>query len=144
MGATACDVARTSADAPTSVDGEVEEPQLVKDTKEDAASEIRQAQLNSDIRAREQRNDRIELDCKCSFSSDFLVTDKLIYIVSPALVCDMSRGTRFGRKPHPFKNPLQNLVKKTFFLCHKDSTMYKNTNSMSLLCKIFQHPLSWK
>ncbi|MGB3405647.1 MAG: BON domain-containing protein [Microcoleaceae cyanobacterium] len=59
IGATACDVARTSADAPTSVDGEVEDPQLVAETQEDAQSEIRQAQLDSDIRAREQRNDLV-------------------------------------------------------------------------------------
>jgi osmotically-inducible protein OsmY len=57
VGTTACDVARTSADAPTSVDGEVEDPQLVEETKEDATSNTRQAQLSSDIRAREQRND---------------------------------------------------------------------------------------
>jgi osmotically-inducible protein OsmY len=57
VGTTACDVARTSADAPTSIDGEVEDPQLVEETKEDATSNTRQAQLSSDIRAREQRND---------------------------------------------------------------------------------------
>ena len=57
LGATGCDVARTSADAPTSIDGEVEDPQLVEETQEDADSNTRQAQLNSDIRAREQRND---------------------------------------------------------------------------------------
>ena len=55
--AVACDVARTSADAPTSVDGTVEDPAQVEDTLEDANSEVRQDQLNSDIRAREQRND---------------------------------------------------------------------------------------
>jgi hyperosmotically inducible protein len=59
IGTTACDVARTSADAPTSIDGEVEDPQLVEETKEDATSNTRQAQLSSDIRAREQRNDII-------------------------------------------------------------------------------------
>lgn len=57
VGATACDVARTSGDAPTSIDGEVEEPQQVSETLEDADSEIRQEQLDSDIRAREERND---------------------------------------------------------------------------------------
>ena len=57
FGAVGCDVARTSSDAPTSVDGTVEEPGQVQDTKEDANSEIRQNQLDSDIRAREQRND---------------------------------------------------------------------------------------
>ena len=57
FGAVGCDVARTSADAPTSVDGKVENPGQVKDTKEDATNEVRQNQLESDIRAREQRND---------------------------------------------------------------------------------------
>ncbi|WP_319422240.1 BON domain-containing protein [Pleurocapsa sp. FMAR1] len=57
FGAVGCDVARTSADAPTSDDGKVENPGQVQDTKEDATNEIRQKQLNSDIRAREQRND---------------------------------------------------------------------------------------
>lgn len=59
FGATACDNARTSADAPDSVeDGAVvENPGEVEETLEDANSEIRQDQLSSDIRAREQRND---------------------------------------------------------------------------------------
>ncbi len=57
--AAACDnnTAKTSADAPDSVNGSVEQPGTVEETKEDAASEIRQDQLNADIRAREQRND---------------------------------------------------------------------------------------
>ena len=60
FGAVACDNARTSGDAPDSVDegvAEVEEPTEVEDTLEDATSEIRQEQLDSDIRAREERND---------------------------------------------------------------------------------------
>ncbi|MBF2014068.1 MAG: BON domain-containing protein [Rivularia sp. T60_A2020_040] len=57
FGAAACDTARTSSDAPTSVDGNVDNAQNVEETKEDAQSQIRQDQLNSDIRAREQRND---------------------------------------------------------------------------------------
>lgn len=59
IGATACDVARTSADAPTSTEGEVEveDAQSVEATQEDADNTVRQAQLDSDIRAREQRND---------------------------------------------------------------------------------------
>lgn len=59
FGAVGCDVARTSGDAPDSVDetAQVEEPLEVEDTLEDANSEIRQEQLDSDIRAREQRND---------------------------------------------------------------------------------------
>ena len=57
FGAIGCDVARTSGDAPDSINDEVEEPAQVEDTLEDATSEIRQEQLDSDIRAREQRND---------------------------------------------------------------------------------------
>ncbi len=56
FGSVACDVARTSGDAPTSLDGQVENPAQVEETLEDANSEIRQDQLSSDIRAREQRN----------------------------------------------------------------------------------------
>ncbi len=57
--AVGCDVARTSGDAPTNVEdgAKVEDATKVKDTKEDATSETRQKQLNSDIRAREERND---------------------------------------------------------------------------------------
>ncbi len=59
FGAVACDTARTSSDAPTSVDDNpvTEDSGEVEETLEDANSEIRQDQLNSDIRAREQRND---------------------------------------------------------------------------------------
>lgn len=59
FGTVACDVARTSADAPTDLeDGAVvENATEVEETKEDANSEVRQDQLGSDIRAREQRND---------------------------------------------------------------------------------------
>ena len=66
FGAVACDNARTSADAPTSVEDAsevgnptevVEEPTEVEETLDDATSEVRQEQLDSDIRAREQRND---------------------------------------------------------------------------------------
>ncbi len=57
FGAVGCNVARTSSDAPTSTSGKVENPEQEKDTKEDATSEVRQKQLDSDIRAREQRND---------------------------------------------------------------------------------------
>lgn len=59
FGAVACDNARTSADAPDSVDdgAVVEDPMEVEETLEDANSEIRQDQLTSDIRAREERND---------------------------------------------------------------------------------------
>ena len=59
FGAVGCDVSRTSADAPSDIeDGAVvENPGEVEETLEDANSEIRQDQLSSDIRAREERND---------------------------------------------------------------------------------------
>ncbi|MBE9040285.1 transporter, partial [Oscillatoriales cyanobacterium LEGE 11467] len=59
MGATACqDTARTSVDAPSSVDEtpEVLEADEAVDSKEDAQSSVRRDQLDSDIRAREERN----------------------------------------------------------------------------------------
>ena len=59
LSSTACTNARTSTDAPATIDGDVEAPAEVGDTLDDASSELRQAQLNSDIRAREQRNDII-------------------------------------------------------------------------------------
>ncbi len=61
LSAVGCDTARTSSDAPNSLDDNpiVENPGKVENTLEDASSQIRQNQLNSDIRAREQRNDWI-------------------------------------------------------------------------------------
>lgn len=61
FGTVACDTARTSADAPSDVEegAVVEDPGEVEETLEDATSEVRQDQLSSDIRAREQRNDVI-------------------------------------------------------------------------------------
>lgn len=56
LGTVACTTSRTSTDAPGVGNNEVENPQNVEGTQEDASSEIRQDQLNSDIRAREQRN----------------------------------------------------------------------------------------
>ncbi|MGB3694574.1 MAG: BON domain-containing protein [Spirulinaceae cyanobacterium] len=56
IGGVACTNARTSADAPDTVTEEAEDPQDVEETNEDAASEIRQDQLNADIKAREERN----------------------------------------------------------------------------------------
>ncbi|MGB3510779.1 MAG: BON domain-containing protein [Microcoleaceae cyanobacterium] len=58
FGAAACDsnIAKTSADAPDGLNDEVENINDVEETKEDAENSTRQAQLNADIRAREQRN----------------------------------------------------------------------------------------
>jgi len=58
FGAVGCDVARTSSDAPTDIEeGVVENAGEVEETLEDATGDVRQEQLSSDIRAREQRND---------------------------------------------------------------------------------------
>ena len=61
FGAVACnpnDVAKTDEAAPDSVSAPVKAPeaQEVKEARKDAENQTRQAQLESDIRAREQRN----------------------------------------------------------------------------------------
>lgn len=57
FGAGACqDLAKTSPDAPSSLDGTTEDPAQVQDARDDATSDTRRAQLDSDIRAREGRN----------------------------------------------------------------------------------------
>ncbi|MEP6516911.1 BON domain-containing protein [Microcoleus vaginatus FACHB-2002] len=61
FGGAACssDVAKTSADSPSSATGNTTSPppaDTVQKTQGDATSQIRQNQANSDIRAREQRN----------------------------------------------------------------------------------------
>jgi hyperosmotically inducible protein len=57
FGAVGCDTARTSGDAPDSIGDKTEDPAQVDETLDDATSEVRQEQLDSDIRAREERND---------------------------------------------------------------------------------------
>jgi hyperosmotically inducible periplasmic protein len=57
FGAVSCDAAKTSSDAPAPNGGKVEQAKEVTQTKEDSSNKVRQNQLNSDIRAREQRND---------------------------------------------------------------------------------------
>jgi len=62
FGAVACntnDVAKTDEAAPDSVSNTVKTPEAeeVKEARKDAENQTRQAQLESDIRAREQRND---------------------------------------------------------------------------------------
>lgn len=69
FGATACQNAKTSADAPNNAGegnnaaqvsnneaNKAPNQESVKDTQKDAQNEVRRAQTNSDIRAREQRN----------------------------------------------------------------------------------------
>ena len=57
MGTVACN-AKTSADAPNSTEntGEVPTTKTTESAQNDAGSKVRKDQLNSDIRAREQRN----------------------------------------------------------------------------------------
>jgi hyperosmotically inducible periplasmic protein len=54
-------VAKTNSDAPNSTTGQVEVPTTTaaKSTEDDATSKVRRDQLNSDIRAREQRNNTV-------------------------------------------------------------------------------------
>ncbi|MGB3558100.1 MAG: BON domain-containing protein [Geitlerinemataceae cyanobacterium] len=59
LGSMACsDTARTSTAAPDSTDEAIEVPDVdaAVDSKQDATSDVRQNQLDSDIRAREERN----------------------------------------------------------------------------------------
>jgi hypothetical protein len=59
MSATACGVAKTSSEAPNTTtqpaNTNLEKPEA-KTSQNDATSEVRRKQLNSDIRSREQRN----------------------------------------------------------------------------------------
>jgi hyperosmotically inducible periplasmic protein len=59
LGSVACsETARTSSEAPDTTQDNVEVPESseAQDTQSDAQSEVRRNQLNSDIRAREERN----------------------------------------------------------------------------------------
>lgn len=59
LGSIACqDVSKSSADAPNSTQESPTAPdaETVQNSQQDAQSEVRRKQLNSDIRAREQRN----------------------------------------------------------------------------------------
>jgi hyperosmotically inducible periplasmic protein len=57
--ASACSTAKTTSDAPNSTDqnGQVATSEGTQTAQNDAQNDIRQKQLDSDIRAREQRND---------------------------------------------------------------------------------------
>jgi hyperosmotically inducible periplasmic protein len=58
VGTVACSTDKTSSTAPDSTDkvGEVPTTKTTDNTQNDAGSKVRKDQLNSDIRAREQRN----------------------------------------------------------------------------------------
>ena len=68
VGAFGCEkgVEKTSADAPNSANQSAQAPDAgtAKQTQNDAQSELRRKQLNSDIRAREQRNNATGGDTK--------------------------------------------------------------------------------
>ncbi|WP_159784107.1 BON domain-containing protein [Sodalinema gerasimenkoae] len=58
FGAAACqDLERTDSDAPSSLDETTDNPAQVEDARDNSTSDIRRDQLDSDIRAREQRTD---------------------------------------------------------------------------------------
>lgn len=54
----ACNAAKTSSEAPNSTEnaGTVPDTETARNNQEDGTSEVRRAQANADIRAREQRN----------------------------------------------------------------------------------------
>jgi hyperosmotically inducible periplasmic protein len=66
LGAVGCDnVAKTSSDAPGKNDQTAAtNSQSTQDTKKDATSDVRKAQIESDIRAKEQRNNMTGGDTK--------------------------------------------------------------------------------
>lgn len=59
LGTVGCDVSKTSSESANTVNDDpvVEDATETTETVEDSKSEVRQDQLNSDIRAREERND---------------------------------------------------------------------------------------
>lgn len=62
FGAAACsDASKTAADAPDTTEASPTAPdaEAAKEAKEDAQSQVRRDQLNSDIRAREERNNAL-------------------------------------------------------------------------------------
>ncbi|ERT05164.1 BON domain protein [Lyngbya aestuarii BL J] len=78
LGTVACaDDAKTSADAPNTVETtpDIPEAEQVQDAQEDAQSEVRRNQLNSDIRAREQRNNAFNNGAEQSRDSDDIASE---------------------------------------------------------------------
>ncbi|MBZ8182319.1 BON domain-containing protein [Oscillatoria salina] len=53
------DVAKTSSDAPNNPNETVTEPENIEETAEDANTEVRQKQIESDTRARDERNEAL-------------------------------------------------------------------------------------
>lgn len=104
LGAGACsDAAKTSADAPDSAESPAAESTIqapdtetVKERQEDAQSETRRKQLNSDIRAREERNNALNDGSAQNRDEDNLASEvrsKLeANIPNGALVVDVEEG----------------------------------------------------
>lgn len=99
VGATACDSARTSSEAPSATQNNPEtvDTKEASDTQGDAVSDIRRNQANSDIRAREQRNDMINDGSAANRDDDDLTSEvrsKLeANLPASALVVDTEEGT---------------------------------------------------
>lgn len=104
LGAAACsDGAKTSADAPNSAESpanqtttQAPDTETVKERQEDAQSETRRKQLNSDIRAREERNNALNNGSAQNRDDDNLASEvrsKLeANIPNGALVVDVEEG----------------------------------------------------
>lgn len=98
VGATACDSAKTSSEAPTATQNNPEgvNTEEASDTQGDAVSDIRRNQANSDIRAREDRNDMLNDGSAANRDDDDLTSEvrsKLeANLPASALVVDTEDG----------------------------------------------------
>src|SRR4028118_1423738 len=108
FGAAACsEGAKTSADAPSSTTENTASPppaETVQKTQGDATSDIRRAQANSDIRAREQRNNVTGGDAiRADGDLESQVRSKLeVNITKGQLTVEAKEGLvpRRGRRPN--------------------------------------------
>lgn len=98
VGATACDSARTSSEAPATNQNNPEavNTEEASDTQGDAVSDVRRNQANSDIRAREERNDMLNDGSAANRDDDDLTSEvrsKLeANLPASALVVDTEDG----------------------------------------------------
>lgn len=98
VGATACDSARTSSEAPATNQNNPEavNTEEASDTQGDAVSDTRRNQANSDIRAREERNDMLNDGSAANRDDDDLTSEvrsKLeANLPASALVVDTEDG----------------------------------------------------
>jgi hyperosmotically inducible periplasmic protein len=99
VGATACDSARTSSEAPSTTQDSPNavDTQEASETQGDAVSDTRRNQTNADIRAREQRNDMMNDGSVKDRDDDDLTSEvrsKLeANLPASALVVDTENGT---------------------------------------------------